>query len=371
MPTRTTVLPAWTPAFVAEVVAATIEQAAVHGLHQAPRGVARSHHLSPATVEEWVSRARAVQAAPVPPGLLACHTCARSMILIQLPGSGRVYLCAPSCGRTPVSADEIRDAVAAVVLHRTPHLVPTGKTTQAASYALGPIQRVTVGATGTDLHITWRAVSRQITGPMMAMAQRLHLAQRHAAGNKPERAIDVLHSGLLHIDPTSGRLALDTATARAAALLATLTLTSGDPAAALPWAQWGHRSLRHLLRDPTNPEVRAALRVLAAAHRAAGNLTAAADCYSDLIRHHTQADGPYALPTLATQATLAVVLYEHGRQEPAQQLLARTIADHRRVHPRHPAIARMTAALYRMHTTATGPPGHSTRIATSATPGAS
>ncbi|NLU80917.1 hypothetical protein HCA58_21660 [Micromonospora sp. HNM0581] len=289
MPTRTPALTAWTPAFVADVVAAVIEHAAVYGLHQAARDIARSHGLSPATVEEWVSRARAVQATPVPLDLLACHTCTRSMILIQLPGCGRAYLCAPSCGRTPVPADEIRDAVAAVVLHRTPHLVPTGKTTQAASYALGPIQRVTVGATGTDLHITWRAVSRQITGPMMAMAQRLHLAQRHAAGNKPERAIDVLHSGLLHIDPTSGRLALDTATARAAALL----------------------------------------------------------------------------------ATLAVVLHEHGRQEPAQQLLARTIADHRRVHPHHPAIARMTAVLYRMHTTATGPPGHPTHIATSATPGTS
>ncbi|MFI6130281.1 tetratricopeptide repeat protein [Micromonospora sp. NPDC051141] len=368
MPTRTPVLAAWTPAFVAEVVAATLEHAAVHGLHHAARDAARSHGLSPATVEEWVSRARAVPAAPVPPDLLACHTCRRSMILIHLPGYDRVYLCTPSCGRTPVSADEIREAVAAVVLHHTPHLVPAGKTSQAASYALGPIQRVTVGATSADLHITWRAVSRQVTGPMMAMAQRLHLAQRHAADNTPERAINVLHSGLLHIDPTNGRLALETATARAAALLAALTLTGGDPAAALPWARWGHRSLRHLLRDPTNPDVRAALRVLAATHRAAGNLTAAADCYSDLIRHHTQADGPYALPTLAAQATLAVVLHEHGRQEPARQLLARTISDHRRAHPHHPGIARMTAALHRMHTTATGPPGHPTRSATSAPP---
>ncbi|MBM0274475.1 hypothetical protein [Micromonospora tarensis] len=369
MPTRTPVLAAWTPAFVANVVAASIEHAAVNGLHRAFRDVARGHGLSPATVEEWVSRARTVQAAPVPPHLLACHTCARSMVLIQLPGCGRVYLCAPSCGRTPVPADEIRSAVAAVILHRTPHLVPPGKTTQAASYALGPIHRVTVGATSTDLHITWRAVSRQITGPMMGMAQRLHVARRHAADNTLERAIDVLNSGLLHIDLTSGRLALDTATARAAALLATLTLTSGEPAAALPWAQWGHRSLRHLLRDPTNPQVRAALRVLAATHRAAGNLTAAADCYSDLIRHHTQADGPYALPTLAAQATLAVVLHEHGHQELARQLLARTIADHRRVHPHHPAVARMTAALYRMHTTANDPPGHPTHFAMTAMPG--
>ncbi|MEO3771353.1 hypothetical protein [Micromonospora sp. B9E7] len=38
------------------------------------------------------------------------------------------------------------------------------------------------------------------------------MAQRHTADNTPGRAIDVLHSGLLHIDPTSGRLALDTVT---------------------------------------------------------------------------------------------------------------------------------------------------------------
>ncbi|MEU8152150.1 hypothetical protein AB0B94_00625 [Micromonospora sp. NPDC048986] len=160
MPTRTPVLAAWTPALVAEVVAAALEHATVDGLHRAFRDVARSCGLSPATVEEWVARARAVQAAPVPPDLLACHTCARSMILIQLPGCGWAYLCAPSCGRTPVPPDEIRDAVAAVILHRTPHLVPPGMPTQAASCALGPIHRVTVGATGTDLHITWRAVSR-------------------------------------------------------------------------------------------------------------------------------------------------------------------------------------------------------------------
>ncbi|WP_410814875.1 tetratricopeptide repeat protein [Micromonospora sp. 067-2] len=271
------------------------------------------------------------------------------MILIQLPGCGRVYLCAPSCGRTPVPADEIRSAVAAVVLHRTPHLVPPGKTTQAASYALGPIRRVAVGATGTDLHITWRAVSRQITGPMMGMAQRLQVAQRHAADNTLERAIDVLNSGLLPIDPTSGRIALDTATARAAVLWP----ASPSPAASQPprCPGPGGDTAACATSSETPPTRRSAPPcVLAATHRAAGNLTAAADCYSDLIRHHTQADGPYALATLAAQATLAVVLYEHGRQDPARQLLARTIADHRSGHPHQNAVARMAAALYRMHT---------------------
>ncbi|MGC4750644.1 hypothetical protein ACLQ28_34035 [Micromonospora sp. DT201] len=48
------------------------------------------------------------------------------------------------------SGDEIRSTIAAVILHRTPHLIPPGKTTHAASYALGPIHRVAVGATGTS-----------------------------------------------------------------------------------------------------------------------------------------------------------------------------------------------------------------------------
>jgi hypothetical protein len=273
------------------------------------------------------------------------------MVLVSLPNCQPVYLCAPSCGRTPVSADALRAAVAAAVLHRTPHLVPAGKALHAASYAPGPIHRIAVGATPTDLHITWRTVPRPVAGPLMAMAQRLHQAQRHVDSGDRPRAIDTLHSGLLHVDPASDRLALDTATARAAALLAALTLAQGDPTDALAWARWAHRSLRRLLQDTTDPQVRAALRVLAAAHRAAGDLTASADCCSDLIRHHTQAEGPYALPTLAAQATLALVLHQSGRCEQAQQLLARTIVDHRRVHPQHPGGSRMATALQRIRET--------------------
>lgn len=227
MPTRTPVLAAWTPALVAEVVAAALEHATVDGLHRAFRDVARSCGLSPATVEEWVARARAVQAAPVPPDLLACHTCARSTILIQLPGCGWAYLCAPSCGRTPVPADEIRDAVAAVILHRTPHLVPPG--------------------------------------------------------SRPR--------------PPPARSARSTAS------------PSARPA-----------------QTCTSP----------------GELSPGRSPSDD---GHGPAPAPGPTP--------------------------RPITDHRRAHPHHPAIARMTAALYRMHTTATDPLGHPTRFAMTATPGAS
>lgn len=363
MPTRTPPVAAWTPSYVAAAVAAALELAAGHSLPRAVGEVARQLCLSPATVHEWVSRARAVQAAPVPPDLLVCRTCEQPMILISLPNCQPVYLCAPSCGRAPVPAEALRAAVAAAVLHRTPHLVPVGKAPHAASYAPGPIQRIAVGATPHDLHITWRPVPRQVAGPLMAMAQRLHQAQRHADSGARARAIDTLHSGLLHVDPAGDRLALDTATARAAALLAALTLAEGDPTDALLWARWAHRSLRHLLHDTTDPQVRTALKVLAAAHRSAGDLTASADCYSDLIRHHTQAEGPYALPTLAAQATLALVLHESGRCEQAHQLLTRTIADQRRAHPLHPGASRMAAALQRLRQTCTeechrSQPGH-------------
>lgn len=349
MPTRTRPVAVWTPAYVANVVAATVSRAADHGLRQAIREVARTHRLSPATIEEWVSRARTVQTAPVPAGLLVCQACDQPMILIQLPAGTPLYLCAPACARVPVPAEAIRDAVAAAVLHRTPHLVPTGKTARAAAYAPGAIHRISVGATPTDLRITWRTVPRQLTGPLMAMAQRLHHARLYVDTGDRIRAINVLRTGLLHINPTHDTPALDTATAQAAAYLAELTLVT-DPPAALPWATWAHRSLRHLL-GAASVQARAALRILAAVHRRTGDLTAATNAYSDLIRHHTEAEGPTALPTLATQAALAVVLHDAGHCEDAQHLLACTITTHRRVYGQHPGGARMTDALHHMRAT--------------------
>ncbi|MGC4851877.1 hypothetical protein ACLQ24_00425 [Micromonospora sp. DT4] len=181
----------------------------------------------------------------------------------------------------------------------------------------------------------------------MSIAQRIDYARSRINRGDRARAVDVLRTGLLHVNPTDDNTALDAATATAAALLAELTLTDGDPAAALPCAAWAYRSLQHLL-GARFPETRFALKVLAAAHRRAGNLTEAANHYSDLVRHHTTAEGPRALPTLAAQATLALVLHQGGHCAQACQLLARTAATHRAVYPRHPDGTRMHHELTRM-----------------------
>ncbi|MFG1881966.1 hypothetical protein [Micromonospora sp. NPDC049102] len=347
MPSRTPPLASWTPAFVADAVAATLKRAVEHGLPPAIKDVARERGLSPATIDEWVARARAVPAAPVPPGLLACHSCNHPMILVQLPGCPPVYLCMPACGRAPVSAQALRDAIAEAVLHRAPHLVPPGKVDSAAAYAPGGLHRVAVGADPGDLRITWRANPRQLVGPRMSMAQRLTYARARADHGDHARAIQVLHTGLLLTDPTDDICALDVASANAAALLAELTLDHGEACTAPPWAEWAYRSLRRLL-GVTSPEAHAALRVLATAHRRTGNLTEAANCYSDLIRHHSKAEGPQALPTLAAQATLALVLYQDGHCLHARQLLTRTVTVHRAAHPGHRDGLRLRQELARM-----------------------
>ncbi|OKI49342.1 tetratricopeptide repeat protein [Micromonospora sp. CB01531] len=349
MPSRTRPSAEWTLAFLADVVAATLERAAERGLHAAIGVVAKETSLSPATVAEWVSRARAVQAAPVPPGLLFCHDCDQPMILLQLPGCEQQYLCRPSCGRAPVSAALLRDVIAKAVLDHTPHLVPRGKTADAASYALGPVQRVAVGRTASDLHIAWRLIPRQLAKPTLSMASRLDYARRQADAGNPAAAIEALRTGLLHSDPAGG-IAPDSATARAATLLAELAVAEGDPEGVVPWAGWAHRSLKALL-GVTSAEARDALKALAAVHRRAGNLTLAASCYSDLIRQNTEAEGPRALPTLAAQATLALVLHQDGQCLSARQLLARTVAAHLHAHPHHRDGPRMSRALDRMRNT--------------------
>ncbi|WP_124771792.1 tetratricopeptide repeat protein [Micromonospora inaquosa] len=182
------------------------------------------------------------------------------------------------------------------------------------------------------------------------MAQRLTYARTRVEHGDHARAIEALQTGLLHTDPTDDLPALDVATANAAALLAELTLTNDDPSAALPWARWACRSLRRL-RGGTSPEARAALKVLATVYRRTGKLPEAADCYRDLIRHHTLADGPRALPTLAAQAILALVLYQDGRCVQARQLLARATAEHRAAYPGHRDGPRLRQELTRMRAT--------------------
>ncbi|MFD6563029.1 hypothetical protein [Micromonospora profundi] len=179
------------------------------------------------------------------------------------------------------------------------------------------------------------------------MAQRLNHARACADHGDRARAIEVLHTGLLLTGPTDDTLALDVATANAAALLAEFTVANDDLATALPWAGWAYRSLRRL-RGATSPEARAALKCLATAQRRSGNLAAAAHCYSELTHHHSAAEGPRSLPTLATQATLALVLYQDGHCKRARQLLDRTAADHRAAHPGHRDGPRLRHELARM-----------------------
>ncbi|MEU7611066.1 tetratricopeptide repeat protein [Micromonospora sp. NPDC049204] len=352
MPTRSLPVAPWTPAFVANTVAATLRHAAERGLPPAVKEVSSECGVSRATIDEWVARARAVPAAPVPPGLTTCHLCANRMILVHLPKGPQVYLCMPACGRAPVPAQALRDAVAEAVLHRAPHLVPPGKTEFAAAYAPGALHRVAVGADHTDLHLTWRSHPRKLVGPRMSMAQRLSYARARADHGEHARAIEALHTGLLLTDPADDICALDLATALAAALLAELTVVHADPSTALPWAGWAHRSLRGLL-GTTSPETHSALRILATAHRRTGNFTDAANCYSDLIRHHRKAEGPRALPTLAAQATLALVLYQDGHCIQARQLLARTAADHQAAHPGHRDGPRLRQELARLRASCT------------------
>ncbi|WP_433458275.1 hypothetical protein [Micromonospora sp. CA-248212] len=342
----------WTPAFVVDSVAATLDRAVEHGLLRAISAVASELGVSSATIGEWVARARAVPGAPVPPGLATCHTCDHPMILVQLPESSPVYLCMPTCGRTPVPAQPLGNAVAQTVLHHIPHLVPRGMINHAAAYAPGGILRVAVGAKPTDLHIIWRSSPWQLVGPRMAMAQRLDYAHSRAGRGDYERAVGALRTGLLYVDPTDRNPPLDVATASAAALLAELTLTADDLATALPWARWAYRFLRHLLAA-TSPQARAALKVLADAHRRTGDLTEAANCYRDLACHHSTAEGPRALPTLAAQATLALVLYQDGHCAQARQLLARTAADHLAAHAGHRDGPRLRHELARMRASCT------------------
>lgn len=352
MPTRPAPVAEWTPAYRANVVGAALERAAEQGLSPAIGEVARTLGLSAGTLEEWVSRARTVQTAPVPPGLLVCRWCTRVMILIQMSSHERMYLCAPACDRDPVSAELIRDAIADHVRRRTPHLVPADKTDRAADYAPGAMHRVIVGT--IELEITWRTSPQMVLGPRVSMAQRLYQARQQIANDRHERAVEVLRSGLLLIDPAHDDLALDASTAQVAALLARLSVTAGDPVAAVPWAAWAHRSLRRIRRSATAPETRAALNVLAAAHRDAGDLTGAAHAYGDLVRNHTTAEGLTALSTLSAQANLALVLHQAGHCDQAQQLLSRTITTHRRAHGGHPAGARMAGALARMRAACVG-----------------
>ncbi|MEU1860618.1 hypothetical protein, partial [Micromonospora aurantiaca (nom. illeg.)] len=331
--------------------AAVLDRTIELGRPAAINTVAQAHGLPARTVEGWLGRALWVQAAPVPLGLLLCRPCGRRMILLHDADGSLAYLCAPACGRAPMSATVIRDEVAAAILRRVPQLVPKRQRDRAADYAAGAIQRVRVGI--TDLTIDWRENLLPVAAPRIPMAQRLTRATECARDGQRGRAIDLLRTGLAYVDPHHGP-ALDAATAQAGALLARLLLADGDIHTALLWARWAHQSLRQIQPRRTAYETRVALHVLAAAQHRTGQLTDATHNYTDLVRHHTDAEGPTARATLAAQAALAGVLADAGTCDQAQQLLIRTLAVYRRAYPGNPpepAVRQMRAALHRIRAT--------------------
>ncbi|MEU1860603.1 hypothetical protein [Micromonospora aurantiaca (nom. illeg.)] len=312
-----------TPAFIADVIAqvtAAHDRPEPGHLTAVINQIAREHGLPATTVRAWLTEARHSPQVPLPYGLLHCGLCSAPLALITRAPEPPVFLCTPPCRREPLAADAVARAVAAVVLRRAPRLVPPGAAADAASYARAMILRIAVGATLTDLRVTWRTAP-----PHTHIAQRLHAARRHADHRDYRQAVRLLRGALHHIDPLRHRPTTDLITARAAALLADTSLAA-RALGAREWAAFAHRSLARLHDDPTHPEVRDALAVLAAATTAAGDHTTATHLYSDLIRHHSQAEGPAALPTLTAQAHLCAALHATGQFEQAASLLRCTAA---------------------------------------------
>ncbi|WKU03482.1 hypothetical protein [Micromonospora sp. HUAS LYJ1] len=316
--------------------------------------VARELHLDRRLLQNWVTktRAHATAAAPtapsthmgvandavvLPDGLLHCRFCQLPMTPV-FTHAGLIYDCPPPCPRTPLSATAVAHSVGQVVLRHAAHLVPTPthpkRASTAAAHAHRFIARIAVGARPTDLHVTWRITAN---GPRHALAEVLHLAHQLADAD-PTRARHIVQSILAAVDPAT--TSTSTLHAEAAHLLATLL----HSAAAIRWADFAHRSLTHL-HGPTAPTTLAAAHTLATAHHRAGHRQRAYRLYRQLGDHLAATAGPDAHPTLAVQATTALVLDDLGHHDAARTLLADTITHHRRAHPGHPATNRMVEHL--------------------------
>lgn len=337
------------PAFIADVIAqvtAAHDRPGPGRLAAVIDQVAREHGLPATTVRAWLTEARYSPEASLPYGLLHCGLCSAPFAIITRAQESPVFLCTPPCGREPIAAGVVSRAVAAIVLRRAPRLVPPGAAADAASYARAVILRISVGATLDELRVTWRTAP-----PRTHIAQRLHAARRHAQHRDHRQAIRLLRGALHHIDPLRHPPTNDLITARAAALLAD-TSFAARALGAREWAAFAHRSLRRLHDDPTHPEVRDALAVLAAATTAAGDHANAKHLYSDLIRHHSEAEGPAALPTLIAQAHLSVALHATGQFEQAASLLRSTAAALDATPHRDQAATRLAKQLAAMRDTA-------------------
>ncbi|MBC8991529.1 tetratricopeptide repeat protein [Micromonospora chalcea] len=322
--------------------------------------VARQLNLDPRLVQKWVTRANAPVAAQpgspaagswetyLPPGLLYCRFCHQPMSHAESPDAGQAYQCQPGCRPRPLDAATVADTVGRAILRHAARIIPsTGTPTPpllAAIHAHRVLARVTIGATASDITLTWRAT------PVIEPAREAERVQRVAAARNlalsdPLRARQLLYDSLTGVDPATAPA--DPVYAEAATLLAELQLRLGHCADAIAWATYAHASTVHLY-GPTHSRALRALHLHAAAHRRAGHHQRAYHLYRQLADQLTRTEGPHAHRTLAVQATTALVLHALGHCQAARTLLADTITTHRREHPGHSATARMTRHLSRI-----------------------
>ncbi|MEU7171574.1 MULTISPECIES: tetratricopeptide repeat protein [Micromonospora] len=284
----------------------------------------------------------------LPAGLLRCGHCHEPMVRIDAsfePG----YECQPGCRPTPVDAAQITDTIGRAILHHTPQIVPVATTPTlphvAATYADRVLSHVTVSKTSADIALAWRTAPILLPDPHQNVRAHRIAAARHLADRNPQRALDLLQKSLTGINPATAPAEL--VHAEAAALLAAVHLTLGRPNAAITWASYAHESLTQL-RGPTHPDTINSLHLLATAHRSANHHQQALRFLRQLADNLTTTDGPTAHRTLATHATIALVLHYLGHCQPARALLADTITTHHQQHPGHPATTRMKQHLTRI-----------------------
>lgn len=323
--------------------------------------VARQMNLDPRLVQKWVTKATAPVALQpcrpipdsyemyLPPGLLHCRFCQQPMAHAESHDSGQGYQCQQGCRPRPLGGVAVADTIGRAILARAARIIPsTGTPTPphlAAVHAHRVLARVTVGATPSDVTLTWRATPVPETGRFEAERARRVTTARTLVLSDPLRARQLLHASLTGVDPTTAPA--DPVHAEAATLLAELQLRLGHPADAITWATYAHHSTTHL-HGPIHRRALHALHVLAAAHSRGRHHQLAYRLYRELTDRLTQSDGPHAQRTLAVQAATALVLHALGHCHAARTLLADTITTHRREYPGHPATAHMTQHLSRI-----------------------
>jgi hypothetical protein len=122
-------------------------------------------------------------------------------------------------------------------------------------------------------------------------------------------AQDLLAAALTEADPTPSRATPESA--QAAALLAKIHVTLGDPHSARGWSTYAYAATTHLYGTHDARTTDAAITLAAVLHRV-GNQDKAARLYSDAILELSAIEGPESPRVLAAHADLATVEYARG-----------------------------------------------------------